>query len=235
MNVQLAVEEFEENFNFPKPAEQFVAYALRIGAIEFIPEGRKLKSGRISPYFFNSGLFNTGESISQLAAAYFHATLDLEFDVVYGPAYKGIPLATAISIAYAATGIKVGYAFNRKEEKDHGEGGLIVGADLSGKRVLIVDDVMTKGTSMDEAHNLVLTHGGIVSGAAIAFDRKERGVDTSLSAAMEFEERTGVPVFSASTIDDLLSVLFQVHERCNNGPCRIAHNNILRYKKEYGV
>lgn len=209
------------------PAETFVAYALSIGALELLPNGRELKSGRISPYFFNSGLFNTGESISNLAKAYSAAAQD-EFhpDVVFGPAYKGIPLATSVA---QAIGGKVGYAFNRKEAKDHGEGGIIVGASLAGKNVLIVDDVMTTGTSSGEAVEIIRANGGIPIGCVIAFDRQERGKEGNQSAVQGFEENYGIAVRAAATLSDLIGLLLRTGGRGE------MLEKILEYRKEYGV
>jgi len=145
-----------------KWARNFVRETLAIGAMELIPgEGRKLKSGRMSPYFFNSGLFYTGAQIRLLAKAYVGALLDMDwkmgFEVIFGLAYKGIPIAVAVSARLDEEyHLDIGYAFNRKEAKDHGEGGIIVGCPVKGKKVLLVDDVMTTGTSSGEAVDIVL-------------------------------------------------------------------------------
>ncbi|MFZ2167485.1 MAG: orotate phosphoribosyltransferase [Minisyncoccia bacterium] len=211
------------------PAEQFVEYALKIGALELVPEGRKLKSGRISPYFFNSGLFNTGETISKLAEAYFAAMYNpFLLDVIFGPAYKGIPLAVAVA---QIIGGDVGYAFNRKEAKDHGEGGIIVGASIRGNNVVIVDDVMTTGTSSGEAVEIIRANGGTPIGCIIAFDRLERGKETDLSAVQEFQRNYGIPVRAAATLADLISVL----EKSEKASDAVALGMILKYRDEYGV
>jgi len=214
-----------------KPATEFVLYALSIGALALTPT--ELKSKRISPYFFNSGLFNSGEESIHLARAYAAAALvDLgqEVDVVFGPAYKGIPLAVTTSMAiFQRYGINVGWAFNRKEVKDHGEGGNVVGYPMKRKRVLIVDDVMTTGASSGEAVDIVLANGGIPIGEVIAFDRQERGKDTTLSAVQEFEKKYNVPVCAAATLTDLISVLKE------KAPKSESLSEILKYQEKYGV
>ncbi len=184
-------------------AQAFVEYALRIGAIELTPKGRPLKSGRISPYFFNSGLFNTGDTMRSLAKAYATTITRNGFrpDVIFGPAYKGIPIATVVAIML---GSHIGLAFNRKEKKEHGEGGSTVGASLEGKRVLIVDDVMTTGTSSGDAMEVILANGGIPIGCVVAFDRQERVEDSNLSAVQGFEKNFNVPVRAIATLADLV-------------------------------
>ncbi len=191
--------------------ETFFRCALEIGALEIIPEGRKLKSGRLSPYFFNSGLFTTGRTLNVLLSAYRWAwgthpilgAIPSQVEVVYGPAYKGIPLAAGLSLLNPSLW-HLGYAFNRKEAKDHGEGGTIIGAAMEGKRVLLIDDVMTSGMSSAEAVEIVQAHGGIPVGALIAFDRQEVGQDGKLSAVQEFEQKFGIPVAAAATLEDFL-------------------------------
>lgn len=215
------------------PAETFIAYALHIGALELLPEGRALKSGRISPYFFNSGLFNTGETITNLALAYAAAASEFTPEIVFGPAYKGIPLATALA---QAIGGNVGYAFNRKEAKDHGEGGIIVGASLAGKNVLIVDDVMTTGTSSGEAVEIIRANGGIPIGCVIAFDRQERGKEGIHSAVQEFEQTYGITVRAAATLSDLISLLrHTLAESPDDHQVGEMLEEILAYRKAYGV
>lgn len=215
------------------PAENFVAYALRGGALELLPEGRALKSGRISPYFFNSGLFNTGDTLSHLALAYTAAASEFAFEVVFGPAYKGIPLATAVA---QAIGGNVGYSFNRKEAKDHGEGGIIVGAQLAGKKILIVDDVMTTGTSSGEAVEIIRTNGGIPIACVIAFDRQERSKEGMLSAVQEFERTYGIPVRAAATLSDLVNLLERsTVQKLRGDEIDTILKKILDYRSQYGV
>jgi len=169
-----------------------------------------LKSGRISPYFFNAGLFNTGGHLDQLSQAYASAIAasSLEYDVLFGPAYKGIPLAATTSVALARDhGMNIPYAFNRKEIKDHGEGGQIVGHAVSG-RVLIIDDVITAGTAIRESIDLINQHGATPAGVVVALDRMERGQGT-LSAIQEVEQDYGLPVMSILNLNDLIDYLRQ--------------------------
>lgn len=192
----------------------------------------KLKSGRISPYFFNAGLFNTGAKIAFLARCYAQAiaTSSLEFDVIFGPAYKGIPLAATTAMALASEhNIDKPFCFNRKEAKDHGEGGTIVGAELSGK-VLIIDDVITAGTAVKEAVSIISGNGAILSGIAIAMDRQERGTG-KLSAIQEIEQAHRIKVVS---IVDLQSIIDYLG---NSNSAELQHHldAVEAYRKEFGV
>ncbi len=220
--------------------ENFLRYALESGALEIIPEGRKLKSGRMSPYFFNSGLFTTGGDLHKLLSAYRvawdnHPVIQrvkfggpqIFVDVIFGPAYKGIPLAVGLTMLDASFAI-YGWAFNRKEEKDHGDGGTLVGASMAGKNVLIIDDVMTSGMSSAEAVETVKAAGGTPVGVLIAFDRQERGLETELSAVQEFEQKFGIPVAAAATLDDLVDYLAS-----ENRLDLVAI--IADYRRQYGV
>lgn len=194
--------------------KNFLELAIECQALKF---GEfTLKSGRKSPYFFNLGLFNTGKLLSNLATAYAIAIIqsDLKFDVIFGPAYKGIPLASIVCVKLAEIGgtkfQNVRYAFNRKEAKDHGEGGNIVGASLEDKRVLIIDDVMTAGTAINEAFDIIKTAGGNVVGAIIALDRQEV-VDLNdkerLSAVKAVSQRYNIPVLNVVSLSNVISYL----------------------------
>jgi orotate phosphoribosyltransferase len=167
----------------------------------------KTKAGRMSPYFFNAGLFCDGPALKQLAQFYAKAigAAGIGFDVLFGPAYKGIPLAAAVAIALADAGRQVGYSFNRKEAKDHGEGGAVIGAPLAG-RVLIIDDVISAGTSVHESMGLIRRANATACGVVIALDRMERGTGR-LSEVQEVERQYNVPVISVATLDDLLAYL----------------------------
>jgi len=221
-----------------KVAQDFVRFALGIRAIklgEFT-----LKSGRISPYFFNAGLFNTGRALAELAKAYATILVDVYPElgkaVLFGPAYKGIPLVVATAVRLSMVyGVDVTYAFNRKEAKDHGEGGIVVGAPLQGKKVLIVDDVMTTGTSSGEAVEIIRANGGMPIGCVIAFDRQECGKESALSAVQEFQRNYNIPVRAATTLADLISVLEKVPAESGDDNIGEMLEKILAYRREYGV
>ena len=187
------------------------------------------KAGRLSPYFFNAGLFNDGESLRRLGQFYAKAirSAQIPFDMLFGPAYKGIPLVAAIAIALAEDGHNVPFSFNRKDEKDHGEGGNIVGSALHG-RVLIVDDVISAGTSVREAVELIRAHGATPCGVVIALDRMERGGE-QLSAVQEVKVKYDLPVVAIATLDDLMAYL-------QNRP-ELAQNllKIQAYRNQFGA
>lgn len=187
------------------------------------------KAGRLSPYFFNSGLFQDGAALSELSKFYAQAILasGIEFDMIFGPAYKGIPLVAGTSIALAERQRNVPYCFNRKEAKDHGEGGNTVGAKLQGK-VLIIDDVISAGTSVRESIELIRTEGATPCGVVIALDRMERGQGV-LSALQEVKRDYGVPVISIAALDDLLDYL--------QGQAELVQNlqAVQSYRDRYGV
>ena len=207
---------------------EFLEFAIDRGVLRF---GEfTLKSGRTSPYFFNAGLFNTGDALARLGRFYANAIVDagIEFDVLFGPAYKGIPLASAAAVALAEHfGRDVPYCFNRKEAKDHGEGGNIVGAPLEG-RVLIVDDVITAGTAIGESMALIEAAGATAAAVVIALDRKEQGPD-GRSAVQEVEARYGLRVAPIVDLDDLLAYL----EERSGMDAEIAA--IRAYRDTYGT
>ena len=207
---------------------EFLDFAIDIGVLRF---GEfTLKSGRKSPYFFNSGLFNTGASLARLGRYYAQAVISSgsEFDMIYGPAYKGIPLAASLAIALADNhGRDVPYCFNRKEAKDHGEGGVIVGAALAG-RVLIIDDVISAGTSVRESVDIIQSAGATPAGVVIALDRQERGQGET-SAIQEVERDFGLSVASIVCLDNLQTYL---GEQANQAEALAA---IRSYREQYGV
>ncbi|MBK1718369.1 orotate phosphoribosyltransferase [Thiocystis violacea] len=207
---------------------EFMDFATEIGALKF--GDFTLKSGRRSPYFFNAGLFASGLRLARLARAYAHAILrsGVAFDVLYGPAYKGIPLAASTAVVLATEQARdTPYAFNRKEAKDHGEGGLIVGAALEG-RILIIDDVITAGTSARESVEIIRSAGAVPAGLVIALDRQERGQDAR-SAVQEVQDSFGIPVHAILTMTDVIDYL---EERPNDKGLLEAMRN---YRSSYGV
>jgi orotate phosphoribosyltransferase len=207
--------------------QEFIEFA--IGKQVLLFGEFKTKAGRLSPYFFNSGLFDDGASMGKLAQFYAKAILasQVEFDMLFGPAYKGIPLVATIAVALADMGRNVPFAFNRKEAKDHGEGGTTIGAALKG-RVLIADDVISAGTSVRESVNLIRAHGATPCGVAIALDRQERG-QGELSAVQEVSRDYGLPVTAIATLDDLVGYL-------RSKPSLAQHlERVLAYRQQYGV
>ncbi len=207
---------------------EFLDFAIARGVLRF---GEfTLKSGRKSPYFFNAGLFNSGESLARLGRNY-AAALErsgIQYDMLFGPAYKGIPLAAAVCIALADHhGKDVPYAFNRKEAKDHGEGGMIVGAPLKG-RVLIIDDVISAGTSVRESVEIIKANGATLAGVAIALDRQERGTG-SQSAIQEVQASLKVPVVNIVDLDALIEYLAEQSAQTANVAA------IKAYRAHYGT
>ena len=191
-----------------------------------------LKSGRTSPYFFNSGLFNTGEKLSFLASCYADAIVGagVNYDVLFGPAYKGIPLATATAMALANEHkVNKPYCFNRKEKKANGEGGSIVGAELSGD-VLIIDDVITAGTAVREAAEIINSNGARLNGIAVAMDRQEKGIG-SLSAIQEIEKLYQIKVVSIISLKDIINYL----TASKNEQLQPYLDAVVAYREEYGV
>jgi len=189
----------------------------------------KTKAGRLSPYFFNAGLFNDGASLRSLSQFYAQAiqVSEVPFDMLFGPAYKGIPLAAGTAIALAEQGRNVPYCYNRKEAKDHGEGGTTVGATLRGN-VLIIDDVISAGTSVRESIELIRAAGAQPCGVVIALDRMERG-QTEFSATQEVRRSYGIPVISIATLDDLLGYL-----QSEGGDAQ-DFSAVQSYRDRYGV
>jgi orotate phosphoribosyltransferase len=215
-------------------AQDFVAFAVQSGVLRF--GEYKTKAGRLSPYFFNAGLFDDGAKLGRLAQFYAQRILasGIEFDMLFGPAYKGIPLAAAVAIELARLGRNVPYAYNRKEAKDHGEGGSLVGAPVRG-RVLVIDDVMSAGTAARESIALIQAAGATPHGVAIALDRQEKatenGQDAPWSAVQYVREKLGLHVCAIATLRDLLDVL-QVHAGDELGT---HHAKVLAYRDRYGA
>ncbi|WP_348764861.1 orotate phosphoribosyltransferase [uncultured Salinisphaera sp.] len=209
------------------PSQDFLALADNYDALKF---GEfKLKSGRVSPYFFNMGAIASGAGMQRLAAGYGAALMrsGIEYDSLFGPAYKGIPLVATVACALADHGLDIPFTYNRKEAKDHGEGGTLVGAPL-GQRVVIVDDVITAGTAVREAIAMIRNAGSEVAGVLIALDRQERGVDKrSPLQALAAEE--GIPTVAVATLDDVIGYA----ERAGLAEDRLAA--IKQYRDEYGV
>ena len=223
-----------ESETAPSLAQDFVQFALQAGVLRF---GEfKTKAGRLSPYFFNAGLFDDGAKLGRLAEFYARRLLqgDVVFDMLFGPAYKGITLASATAVALARLGRNVPYAYNRKEAKDHGEGGRLVGAPLRG-RVLIIDDVISAGTSVRESIAMIKAAGAQPCGVAVAMDRQERatqdGADVPWSAVQFVTRELGLPVAAITTLADLMAYLNH-----HAAPELAAHAaTVAAYKERYGV
>jgi orotate phosphoribosyltransferase len=215
-------------------AQEFVRFAVQAGVLRF---GEfKTKAGRLTPYFFNAGLFDDGDKLGRLAQFYARRLLasDLRFDMLFGPAYKGITLAAAVAIELARLGRNVPFAYNRKEAKDHGEGGQLVGAPVAG-RVLIIDDVISAGTSVRESIAMITAAGATPCGVSIALDRQERaterGQDVSWSAVQYVTTQLHLNVSSIATLDDLLHYL-----RTGDDPSlRAFAEPVQAYRQRYGV
>ncbi len=215
-------------------AQQFVAFAVQCGVLRF---GEfTTKAGRQSPYFFNAGLFNDGAMLGQLARFYAQRIVasDMECDMLFGPAYKGIPLVAAVAIELARMGRNLPFAYNRKEAKDHGEGGSLVGAPLKG-RVLIVDDVMSAGTAVRESIALIRAANATPAAVAVALDRQEKatenGQDVPYSAVQYVRTQLGMQVCAIATLDDLLGYLSASSE----GELANYYQQVLSYRAKYGV
>ncbi|HYN60771.1 MAG TPA: orotate phosphoribosyltransferase [Rubrivivax sp.] len=224
--------------SMPPPSEalarDFVHFAVRCGVLRF---GEfKTKAGRLSPYFFNAGLFNDGEKLGRLAEFYARRLLEsgLAFDMLFGPAYKGITLASAVAVELSRMGRNVPFAYNRKEAKDHGEGGLLVGAPVAG-RVLIIDDVMSAGTSVRESIRLLQAAGARPCGVVIALDRQEKATegdkDVEWSAVQYVTRRLQLHVAAIATLNDLLQYL----ESTDDPALQVFAQPVQRYRDRYGV
>jgi orotate phosphoribosyltransferase len=215
-------------------AQDFVQFSVDSGVLRF---GEfKTKAGRLSPYFFNAGLFDDGAKLGRLAQFYAQRILasGIEFDMIFGPAYKGIPLAAAVAIELARLGRNVPYAYNRKEAKDHGEGGSLVGAPVKG-RVLVIDDVMSAGTAARESIAIIRAAGAQPHAVAIALDRQEKatenGADVDYSAVQYVRDTLGLQVCAIARLADLLQYL----EKHSGGGLAAYHQQVLAYRQRYGV
>jgi orotate phosphoribosyltransferase len=215
--------------------QQFIQFSVDAGVIRF--GDFVTKAGRNSPYFFNAGLFNDGENLGRLAEFYAQTLLDsgVQFDMLFGPAYKGITLASATAVALATKGRNVPFAYNRKEAKDHGEGGTIVGAELKGK-VVIIDDVISAGTSVRESVEMIRAAGATPCAVLIALDRMERsGKDGSLSvgsAVQEVAQNYGIPVVSIGNLNDLFEYLSAAGDDTQLAKHKLA---VATYRERYGA
>lgn len=214
--------------------QEFIRFVLEAGVLRF---GEfRTKAGRLSPYFFNAGLFNDGQTLGRLADFYAQRLLaaraseGLSFDMLYGPAYKGITLASATAVAMARAGHNITFAYNRKEAKDHGEGGTLVGAPMSG-RVVIIDDVISAGTSVRQSVEMIRTHGAEPAAVLIALDRMEVGgtadAPTAMSAVEEVRQEFGIPVIAIATLDDLMQYL--------ETESTVHRNRVAEYRARYGT
>ena len=224
-------------------AQEFVQFAIESGVLKF---GQfKTKAGRMSPYFFNAGLFDDGAKLGKLAQFYARQLLaeeektHLQFDMIFGPAYKGIPLAAAVSIELARLGRNLPFAYNRKEAKDHGEGGTLVGAPVKG-RVLIVDDVMSAGTAVRESIAIIQAAGATPHAVAIALDRQEKaienGKDVNYSAVQYVKAQLGLQVTSIARLIDLLDYLsLQKSDSTDRAAFKITYDAVLAYRERFGA
>ena len=215
-------------------AQEFVQFAIESGVLRF---GQfKTKAGRLSPYFFNAGLFDDGIKMLRLAGFYADRLIDsgLEFDMIFGPAYKGIPLGATVAVELARRGHNVPFAYNRKEAKDHGEGGTLVGAKLQG-RVLVIDDVMSAGTAVRESIAAIQAAGATPHAVVIALDRQEKatenGIDVAHSAVQYVRNQLGLKVLAIATLDDLLQYLSMSTDRSLDS----HRDEVLAYRARYGA
>jgi orotate phosphoribosyltransferase len=210
--------------------QQFIEFILQKKILRF---GEfTLKSGRISPYFFNAGGFQTGEDLATLGRFYADviAAAKVEFDVLFGPAYKGIPLVCASAMGLSQHYHQnIPFAFNRKEAKNHGEGGSIVGADITGKNIVLVDDVITAGTAIAESVQLISTYQAKLKGVVILFNRQERGLESAYSAIQEVEQKYQIPVISIVTLEHLLAYLKV------DPTYQVERNKMIAYHAQYAA
>jgi orotate phosphoribosyltransferase len=228
--------------NPDKNSQEFIRFALASGVLKF---GEfKTKAGRLSPYFFNAGLFNDGATLGKLAGFYAQRILtaqangDLQFDVLFGPAYKGITLASATAVTLHAAGRPTSFAYNRKEIKDHGEGGAVVGAKLQGK-VLIIDDVISAGTSVRESVEIIRAQGATPTAVIIALDRQERSgnaINVGLqSATQEVTAMYGIPVFAIASLNDVLAYLSNAASTQDSDEFAQYYPQVNAYREKYGI
>jgi orotate phosphoribosyltransferase len=239
----MAGQEIKQDGTGSALAQEFVQFAIESGVLKF---GQfKTKAGRMSPYFFNAGLFDDGAKLGRLAQFYARQLLaeeektGLQFDMIFGPAYKGIPLAAAVAIELARLGRNLPFAYNRKEAKDHGEGGTLVGAPVKG-RVLIVDDVMSAGTAVRESIAIIQAAGATPHAVAIALDRQEKaienGQDVNYSAVQYVKNQLGMRVTSIARLTDLLDyLLLQSSSAGEHAEFRTTYDAVLAYRQRYGV
>ena len=239
----MAGQEIKQDGSGSTLAQEFVQFAIESGVLKF---GQfKTKAGRMSPYFFNAGLFDDGAKLGRLAQFYARQLLaeeektGLQFDMIFGPAYKGIPLAAAVAIELARLGRNLPFAYNRKEAKDHGEGGALVGAPVKG-RVLIVDDVMSAGTAVRESIAIIQAAGATPHAVAIALDRQEKatenGHDVAYSAVQYVTSQLGLQVTSIARLTDLLDYLsLQKNSATEQAEFEATYDAVLAYRQRYGV
>ena len=239
----MAGQEIKQDGTGSTLAQEFVQFAIESGVLKF---GQfKTKAGRMSPYFFNAGLFDDGAKLGKLAQFYARQLLaeeektGLQFDMIFGPAYKGIPLAAAVAIELARLGRNLPFAYNRKEAKDHGEGGTLVGAPVEG-RVLIVDDVMSAGTAVRESIAIIQAAGATPHAVAIALDRQEKaienGQDVNYSAVQYVKTQLGMQVTSIARLTDLLDYLLRQSSSADeHAEFRTTYDTVLAYRQRYGV
>lgn len=231
-------DELSPNSQAQAAGRKLTRYALAIGAMRFPTGGFMTKAGRLTPHFFDASHFSQGKDWDELAKA-FAATIAVNFawlgrpEALFGPAYKGIPIATAVAVVlYRDYGISLEVVFDRKEAKDHGEGGDLIGKPIKGRRVLLLDDVLSIGKAKREAAALIRTHEGMLVGCVIALDRQERDGDDTISAVQRFAQDAQIPVIAVATLDDLILELEEGHTVADSA-AKLAE--VLAYRDQYGV